>query len=248
MMPIFFTYSGWKAAAYLAGEIRDPGRALPRGLLIGTALVTVVYVCFNLILLASVPASLLSGSTTAGAEAARLLLGPAAARFFAACVAVAVLGSANVTLMAGARVYYAMARDRFAPSALARTNAAGVPHAALWAGGIWASCLALAGGVERLIDWTTMAILLLSALAAAALFVLRRRDRGGAPFLCPGYPATPALYVAATLAVATASALNDPAGALRGVLLIAAGVPIYFYLRSRRLIPRRGGGTGSDSN
>ncbi len=65
MLPIFFTYSGWNAAAYLAGEMRDPGRTLPRGLLIGTALVTLLYVIINLILIASVPASLLSGSTTA---------------------------------------------------------------------------------------------------------------------------------------------------------------------------------------
>ncbi len=234
MLPIFFTYSGWNAAAYLAGEMRDPGRTLPRGLLIGTALVTLLYVIINLILIASVPASLLSGSTTAGADAARLLLGPGAARAFSGCVAIAVLGSANVTLMAGARVYYAMACDRFAPAILTRTNAAGVPHTALWAGGMWAAFLAIVGSVANLIGWTTMAILLLSALAATSLFVLRHRDPEGAPFRCPGYPLTPAVYVAATLTVAVTSAMSDPSGALRGILLIAIGVPIYLFFRRRR--------------
>jgi len=234
MLPIFFTYSGWNAAAYLAGEMRDPGNTLPRGLLIGTALVTFLYLLINMILIASVPAPLLSGSTTAGADAARILLGPGAARLFSGCVAIAVLGSANVTLMAGARVYYAMACDRLAPAALARTNSAGVPHMALWSGGVWASFMTLLGGVSRLIGWTTMAILLLSALAAAALFVLRSRDRDGTPFRCPGYPLTPAVYVAATLAVAVTSALSDPSGALRGTALIAAGVPVYLLFRRRR--------------
>jgi len=234
MLPIFFTYSGWNAAAYLAGEMRDPGHTLPRGLLIGTALVTLLYVLINLILIASVPAPLLSGSTTAGADAARLLLGPAAGRLFSCCVAIAVLGSANVTLMAGARVYYAMACDRLAPPALARTNPAGVPHMALWAGGFWAAFMALLGGVSRLIGWTTMALLLLSALAAASLFVLRHRERNHPSFRCPGYPLTPAVLVAATLAVAATSALSDPAGALRGTALIAIGAPIYLFARRWR--------------
>ena len=79
-----------------------------------------------------------------------------------------------------------------------------------------------------------MAILLLSALAAAALFVLRYRDREGTPFRCPGYPLTPAVYVAVTLAVAVTSALSDPAGALRGTFLIAIGAPIYLLFRRRR--------------
>jgi APA family basic amino acid/polyamine antiporter len=234
MLPIFFTYSGWNAAAYLAGEMREPGRNLPRGLLLGTALVTILYVTINLILIVSLPAALLSGSTTAGADAARRLLGSGASRLFSACVAAAVLGSANVTLMAGARVYYAMACDRLAPAALVRTNAAGVPHMALWAGGLWSALMALAGGVSRLIGWTTMAILLLSALAAASLFVLRNTQRDAAPFRCPGYPFTPALYIAATLAVAGASALSDPFGALRGTALIVIGVPVYLLFRRRR--------------
>jgi len=227
MLPIFFTYSGWNAAAYLAGEMLDPGRTLPRGLLIGTALVTLLYVLINLILIVSVPAALLSGSTTAGADAARLILGPGAGRLFSCCVAIAVLGSANVTLMAGARVYYAMACDGLAPPALMRTNSAGVPHIALWSGGFWAAFMALLGGVSRLIGWTTMALLLLSALAAASLFVLRHRGTERPPFHCPGYPLPPAVFIAATLAVAVTSALSDPAGALRGSALIAIGAPIY---------------------
>jgi APA family basic amino acid/polyamine antiporter len=235
MLPVFFTYSGWNAAAYLAGEMKEPGRNLPRGLLLGTGLVTLLYLAVNIVLLAAVPTATLAGSTTAGAEAARRLLGPAAERALACGVALAILGSANVTLMAGARIYYAMACDGLAPAALSRTNRAGVPHVALWAGGVWSAILAATGSVAQLISWATLAILLLSALGAAALFVLRRRAPRGSSFLCPGYPATPALYLAATLAVAVASCVDDPRQSIKGVLLVLAGLPIYAIVsRTRR--------------
>jgi APA family basic amino acid/polyamine antiporter len=231
MIFVYFTYSGWNAAAYLAGEIRDPGRNLAWGLLGGTALVTVVYVLFNIVLLLTVPAEQFAGSTTAAAQAANILLGPRAEQALALIIAVAVLGSANVTLMAGARVYYAMARDGLAPRPLATINSAGVPAAALWAGGIWTALLATLGWVETLVNWATLAILLLSSMAAGALFVLRRRDGPEAPFRCPGYPWTPAVYLLASLGVAYSSAVYAPLQALYGVLLVLAGLPVYFVFR-----------------
>jgi len=147
MLPVFFTYSGWNAAAYVAGEVRDPGRNLPRGLLAGTALIAVVYLSVNTVLLFTLPHGDLAGSTTSAAIAAKRLLNPAADRVLSAFIALAILGSANVTLMAGARIYYAMARDRLAPRALNSENRAGVPGVALWVGGTWSAGLALVGTV-----------------------------------------------------------------------------------------------------
>lgn len=231
MVFVYFTYSGWNAAAYLAGEIREPGRNLAWGLLWGTALVAVVYCLFNLVLLVTVPPGQLAGSTTPAATAAEILLGPGARRILATIIALAVLGSTNVTLMAGARVYYAMARDGLAPRSLARVSAAGVPATALWAGGLWTALLALSGWVEQLVNWATVAILLLSSLAAAALFVLRRRDGPEAAFRCPGYPVTPLLYLVASLGVAYASAVYAPGPSLVVVLVVLAGLPVYAALR-----------------
>lgn len=236
MLPVFFTYSGWNAAAYVAGEVDDPGRNLPRGLLLGTSAVAALYVVLAVGLASVVPESTFHGSTTAGAEAARLLLGPAAVRLLAAAVACAVLASVNVTLMAGARIYFAAAGDGLGPRALTRTNRAGAPHVALWAGGIWASLLAAAGGVERLVGWTTLAILLLSSLTAVSLYVLRSRDPGAAAFRCPGFPWVPGLYVAATLSVAGASALAPGAWVdhALGIAVLGAGLPVYLVLRRGR--------------
>jgi APA family basic amino acid/polyamine antiporter len=231
MIPVYFTYSGWSTAAYVAGEIRDPGRNLARGLLGGTLFVTLVYLAVNAIFLVAVPQADLAGSTTAGALAARRLLGPAAERVLALLIATAVFGTANVTLMGGARIYYAMAQDGLAPRSLARTTERGVPHVAVLLGGIWTGALSTVSRVETLVNWATLAILLLSSLAVCALFVLRRRGGPRPAFSCPAYPWTPLVYLAASLAVATASAVAEPLQSLYGVAIAAAGAPVYWLIR-----------------
>ena len=231
LVPIYFTYSGWNAAAYVAGEIRDPGRSLPRGLLFGTLAVVALYVVVNLMLLLVTPAGALAGSTTAMSDAASRLLGPGAQRVLSAVIALAILGSANVTLMAGARIYYAMAGDRLAPRSLGRVNTAGVPGVALWTSGIWSALLVLSGRFDMLVGWATLAILLLSSLVVAGLFVLRQRGGEMPAYRCPGYPFTPAVYLVAALGVAVSSGFYDPPAALMGVAIIAAGVPAYMWWR-----------------
>lgn len=230
MIPIFFTYSGWNAAAYLAGEMRDPRRGLARGLLLGTGLVTLLYLLINLVLMMVLPQSELASSTRPVADAARLLLGGRGDRLLSLTISIAILGSANVTLMAGARIYYAMAVDGMAPSTFTRINRAGVPSSALWVGGVWSAGLAMVGRIQDLVSWATLAILLLSSLTVTALFVLRRRG-GQAPFRCPGYPVTPALFLLISLYVAWKSFWYDWIHALIGVAIIAAGFPIYLFVR-----------------
>jgi APA family basic amino acid/polyamine antiporter len=231
MVFVFFTYSGWNVAAYLAGEMKDPGRNLVRGLVGGTAFVTAVYLMVNVAVLWAVPPEQLAGSTTAAVQVAESRLGPTASRLVSVIVAVAILGSANVTLMAGARVYYAMALDGLAPRILARTSNAGVPAAALWIGGLWTAALTFFGRVEELYNWATLAILLLSSLAVVSLFVLRRRGVGAPAYLCTWYPVTPIVYLVASIGVAAASAVHAPRQALYGLLLVAAGFPVYAVAR-----------------
>jgi len=226
MVPVFFTYSGWNVAAYLAGELERPSHALPRALLAGTAAVTVLYLAANVALLGLL-GDALATSGSPGADAVGLLLGGRAERLVAAVIGTAIVGSANVTLMAGARIYYAMARDGLAPRGLVRTNARGVPSAALWAGGSWAALLAVAAPVRTLYSWATLAILLLSSIAVAALFVLRRRGVGDTAYRCPGYPLTPWLYLLASVGVAAASAVREPLESLAGVAIVLAGIPAY---------------------
>lgn len=231
MVPIFYTYSGWNAAAYLAGEIRDPGRNLARSLLIGAGLVTAAYLILNLSLILTVPQADLAGSTTAIADAINRQLGDAGAAVLSTIIGAAILGSANVTLMAGARIYYAMAVDNLAPRGFARVNRAGVPAVALWAGGLLAAVLSVVADVGRLVGWATLAILLLSSLTAFSLFVLRRRGRESTPYRCVGFPVTPLAYLAACLSVAVVSAVSSPVQSLIGVGLVLLGIPVYPLVR-----------------
>ncbi len=231
LIPVYFAYSGWNTAAYVAAEMRDPERNLSRGLVGGTAFVMAVYLAINLVLLLTVPQAQLAGSATAGGLAARSMLGPVAERGLSLMISVAVLGSANVTLMAGARIYYAMARDGLAPRLLTRVSSAGVPSTAIWISGIWTALLAWKLPVEALVNWATLAILLMSSLAMVALFVLRRRGVGRTSFRCPGYPVTPVLYLIASLGVAYSSAVAQPRQAVYGILLVALGFPAYFIVR-----------------
>lgn len=233
LVPIYFTYSGWNAAAYMAGEMRDARRDLGRALLVGTACVMAFYLVFNAALLASVSRESIAGSTGAATVAASRLAGPVGERLLALAVSLAVMGSANVTLMAGARIYYAMGADGLAPSAFARTNRSGVPGTALWISGAWTALLATMGGVGELVAWATLAILFLSSLAVASLFVLRRRDSESPGFDCPGYPLTPLVYIVVSLGVSVSSLLYDPRRAAVGVSVLAAGVPVYMIWRHR---------------
>lgn len=226
LVPIYFAYSGWNAAAYLAGEMKRPRRDLGPALALGTLAVIALYVAVNAIVLLAVPADELRGSTSAVAQAALRLSGPGAERWLSSIVAVAILGSCNVTLMAGARVYYAMAKAGQLPARLARTNRAGVPATALWVGGLWAAALSGFNEMEQLVDWATLAILLLSSFAVTSLFVLRRRDVGEpGGFRVPTW--VPLLYLVVSLAVAVAVGRNDPLHAGIGLGIIAVGGLLY---------------------
>ena len=234
LVPVYFTYSGWSAAAYLGGEMKEAARSLPRALVLGTAFVTIIYIVVNALLVVTLPPAELAGSTTAVADAARRLMGSKADQVLALAIALAILGSANVTLMAGARIYYAMAGDGLMPAALSRLNKKAVPSTALWVSGGWTALLAMSGQFERLYAWATLAILLLSSLTVSALFVLRKRDPGAGTFKCPLYPFTPILYLAASLGVAVSSYFYDPAGALSGLALVLLGIPAFFIARRAR--------------
>jgi APA family basic amino acid/polyamine antiporter len=214
----------------VAGELRDPGRTLARALLIGTTAVTLLYAAVNVVLLATLGDGL-SGTFTPGADAATRLLGAGAERILALFIGVAILGSANVTLMAGARIYYAMAVDRLLPPLLGRTGRTGVPSTALWCGGLFAAAMAVSAGVNELVEWASLAIMLLSSLTVVALFVLRRRDPGGGTFRCPGYPVVPVVYLLTCLGVAVSATLYNPRRALLGVALVALGFPLYWLAR-----------------
>lgn len=241
-IPIMLAYSGWNAAAYVAEEIRDPGRNVPRALAIGTIAVIAVYLLLNVLYLYvfSIPElSRLKGSVLD--IVAERLLGSAAGNIMGLVSIVSLMASNSAMTFAGPRVYFAMARDRaFFPSAATVHPVYKTPAAAIVAQTLWTSILILTGSADALLTYTGFSITLFSGIAVAALFVLRSREPNAErPFKALGYPVAPAIFtVAALLIVAnalytdlvkplTAGTQIGPAAA--GFLVIGLGLPIYYF-------------------
>ena len=234
---ILYAYSGWNAAAYLAGEIRAPQRSIPAALLGGLALVAVLYLAMNVMYVYALPIGAMAGVLAIAEKAGVAMFGAFASRVVAAILALALLGSVSAMVMAGPRVYFAMARDGLFPRAVAFVHPSrGTPARAIVLQSAWASVLIVFfGAFERLVVYTGFAIIVFSAMAVAAVIVLRiRRPDAPRPFKVPAYPWIPAAYVAVSIWIVAVAILTRPLETLFGLITIAAGVP--FYLVSRRLV------------
>jgi APA family basic amino acid/polyamine antiporter len=231
---ILYAYSGWNAAAYLAGEIRDPRRSIPAALIAGIAIVTVLYVAMNAMYIYALPIAAMSGVLPIAEKASVAMFGPFAAHLVAAILALALLGSVSAMVVAGPRVYFAMARDGLFPRGIGVLHPShGTPARAIVLQSGWASVLIVFfGAFEPLVVYAGFAITVFTAMAVAALIVLRvRRPDAPRPFKVPGYPWTPAAYVAVSIWIVTFTTLARPTETMLGMLTVAAGVPFYFCSR-----------------
>ena len=237
LIPVMFSYSGWNAAAYLAEEIRDPGRNVPLALGLGTAAVVVVYLLLNLLFIYALPVGeFATVDVRVGDAAAEALFGPSVAAPVAAASVVMIAASISAMVMAGPRVYYAMARDGQFPAIAARVDPRfRSPLVAIVAQGVWASLLVLSGRFNQLVEYTGFAVVLFAGVAVASLFVLRRREPDAPrPFRAWGYPAAPFVFVVASLLIVLNALWLSPATSGAGLLVIGTGVPIYFFMRRIR--------------
>jgi APA family basic amino acid/polyamine antiporter len=237
LIPVMFSYSGWNAAAYVAEEVRDPNRNLPWSLALGTFTVVVIYLALNVLYLYAMPladlAALPGGLTDRVAER---LFGFVAGNILAIFTIVSIAASISAMVLAGPRVYYAMARDGVFLPAAARVHARfRTPARAIAAQAIWSSVLVLSGTLSSLVNYTGFAVVLFSGIAVVALFVLRRREpHAERPFRAIGYPAAPAVFVLASLAMVGNEIWRNPGPSLGGLAIIAAGIPVYWFFARRR--------------
>jgi APA family basic amino acid/polyamine antiporter len=237
LVPVMFTYSGWNAAAYVAEEIRDPGRNVPLALGLGTAAVIVVYLALNALFLYALPVAGLGGLMgTLTDSVAERLFGFVAGNLIAAFSIVSIAASISAMVIAGPRVYYAMARDGLFVPAAARVHPTyRTPSFAIWAQAVWSGVLVLSGSLSQLVSYTGFAVVLFAGVAVAALFALRRREPDAPrPFRAWGYPLAPAIFVLASAAMVLAEMYRNGATALAGLAVIAVGAPVYLLIRSRR--------------
>jgi len=236
LIPIMFTYSGWNAAAYMAEEIRNPGRNVPLALAIGTVAVTAIYLLMNVLFLyvmsigglAAVQGSVLD-------VVADRLLGVRAGDVMGIVSIISLAASINAFTFAGPRVYFAMARDgAFFRSAAHVHSRFKTPAVSIAAQAAFAILLVLTGSLDALANYVGFAITLFLGLAVAAVFVLRSREPDAPrPFKALGYPVTPAIFVLASLAIVINAFYSDLTRTLIGAGIILAGIPIYLLFRKR---------------
>jgi APA family basic amino acid/polyamine antiporter len=188
---VSFSYSGWNAAIYLGGEVRHPERNLPLSLLLGTGLVTLLYLALNAVFLFSTSPEALSGKLEVGRIAAQALGGPGLAQAVAALVALVLISSVSSLIMAGPRVYARMAQDGFLPRWLAPT--AGPPRAAILLQSILALLMLWTATYDQLL--TTIGFTLSLSTAATVVGLMRLRWREGPQLHVPGWPVVPLLFL-----------------------------------------------------
>ncbi len=234
MLLTIFTYVGWDRVGYLAGEIRNAERTLPRVLLGGAAVVAFLYLSMNFIYHAAFPMAVISGSRVPAADLARLLWGPVGRSVLAVVVMISAAGAQNGNIMASSRVYYAMACDGLFLKSFARVHPRWrSPHVAIMAQCGWGIVLLLAGRtVETLVSSYVFSLLILWAVVTLAYFKFRRQGRS-ALFQAPGYPWLPALYLAAIGAMTVVTCYFHARSAVANLLLMASGLPFYFFWRRR---------------
>jgi APA family basic amino acid/polyamine antiporter len=240
LIPVMFSYSGWNAASYVAEEVRDPSRNVPRALALGTFVVVILYLGVNALYLYALPvadiASLNAQGQIAIADAAaRRLLGEPAANLLGAATVIILAGSLSAMVLAGPRIYYAMAQDGAFFAAAARVHPRyRTPAVAILAQAAWACLLVLSGTFNQLLTYTGFAVVLFSGLAVSAVFVLRWRHPGEPrPFKAWGYPLAPGIFALACLVIVVNAIVREPGPSAWGLLLMASGIPLYYWLRRR---------------
>ena len=239
LMYVSFAYSGWNAAAYIAGEVRAPERTIPRALLLGTGSVMVLYVLLNLVFLYAVPtAALATGSNggpvfEVGDTTARALFGDRAGQLVTSVIALALVSAVSAMVMAGPRVYAAMARDHALPRQLAHHNKRGVPVFAVITQGVLGCLFVLVGDPDKLIRFVGFTLAVFAGLAVAAVFILRARGHTAA-YRTTGYPVTPLLFIALSVWIAYAQIKDRPIEALAVALVLGLGALVYWFTIGRK--------------
>jgi APA family basic amino acid/polyamine antiporter len=233
MIGVLWTFDGWYAVTYLGGEVKDPSRDLPRGMVAGVLIVTLIYALLNLIYLRAIPVSEMPAHPRIAEAAAAALFGPFAAKLVSAAVMVSAFGCIGSTILYSTRTYLPMARDGVFFKSLAVVHPRWrTPVACILAQGAWTVLLTISGTYEALYTYVVVILFLFHAAVGVAVFVLRKRKpEWPRPYRVTGYPIVPAVFVLTSLAFVLNSLIERPVESLFGFVILVLGLPAYFYWR-----------------
>ncbi len=231
MIAVLWANDAWYCVTWIAGEMRQPQRDLPRALIIGLLLLTLIYLVVNVAYLYAIPIGELRGVSRVAERAATIMIGAAGARFVALTVIISTFGCNAAAILAGARLLFAMARDGvFLPIAARVHPRYRTPHIAIVALASWSALLALSGTYEQLFTYVIFASSLLHVLGAFGVFRLRRtRPDLPRPYRVWGYPFVPLVYIGAAGLVVVNTLIERPMESFAGLGFLALGLPVYWY-------------------
>jgi APA family basic amino acid/polyamine antiporter len=229
---VMFAYSGWNAASYLAGEVKSPGRILPRSLLLGTVLVILLYLALNLVFAYAVPLTNVGFETAEQIPqlAIQNLFGPKASSVFSVLLGLTFLATVSAFIITGPRIYYAMAKDGLFPSVAGYVSTkGGVPIYAMIAQSICAVVILFVTDFQNLYQYAAVGLSVFAMLFIAAVYVLRwRKPEMERPFRVPGYPVVPAIFMAVILYMTVFAFMQWPRPSIWSIGSIFVGIPVYY--------------------
>jgi APA family basic amino acid/polyamine antiporter len=261
LTPVMFAYGGWQTSGFVAGEMRNPRRDLTRGLIFGVVGVVLLYLAVSFVCVAALGAQGLAQTATPASAVMRLALGETGAKLIAAGIAISTLGFLSQGMLTAPRVYFAMAEDGLFFHAVARVSRrTRAPTVAIALQGVFAILIAVSKSYGQILNYVVSVDFIFFGLTGLALFVLRRRRRstleggstlersagaeqdapdenavrGVSRFRVPGHPLTTALFIAACWVVVAATIYESFADSIVGLLILAAGLPAYFFWSRQR--------------
>jgi APA family basic amino acid/polyamine antiporter len=233
MIGVLWCFDGWYQAAFCAGEIRDPARNLPRGMIVGALATAVLFLLINVVYLRALPPQELGAASRIGEAAAHSLFGAGPARLMAVAVLISIVGCLATCILTAARIYLPMAQDGLFFHALAKIHPVHLtPGACLIAQAAWSILLVYTGSYEQLGTYVIFAVFVFHAATGAAIFVLRRRRPDWPrPYRAWGYPWTPLVFIVTALAFVFNTLVERPIESLWGLGIVVLGVPAYAWWR-----------------
>ncbi len=233
LVAILWAYDGWADLAFVGGEVRDPQRTLPKALVLGTAIVVVLYLGANLVYLHLIPMARMKNAELVAADSAQLLFGAAGVVAVSAAVAISTFGTLNGSMMTAPRIFYALADDGLFPSVIARVDPkTGAPAPAILLTAALGMVFVLVRSFSQLADQFVIGIWPFYALAVAAIYVLRRRRPDLArPYRTWGYPIVPAVFLVASLFLLGNYFVSQPLESAVDIGVLLIGIPVYWWWR-----------------
>jgi APA family basic amino acid/polyamine antiporter len=239
LIPVQFAYGGWQTSCFVAGEVREPRKNLPRGILLGVLGVIAVYLLVNFVCVHALGAHGLAQTRTPASAVMRMALGENGARIIAAGIAVSTIGFLSQSMLTAPRVYFAMAEDGLFFKSLAKLNRARVPAFAIALQGFLAILITLSGRYEQILNYVISVDVIFFALTASTVFIFRSRagrefSRNESVFRIPGHPFTTLFFILACCGVAFSTLYSYFYNSLIGLGLMLTGVPAYLFWKSQK--------------